>query len=151
MVSRRTWTGWTKKSKADWDMAVGRLDRNTGTGYLPFRNAVGSSLEEDDRVYVKGYPQGEPHEKPSRTMWRTTGTVWDETSHQIRSRSYDASGGLSGAPLYKVENGKAIVYGVHRGSKCCYWFKKYNRATKLNTARMDSICDFIGGNTVSSC
>ena len=89
VVARRTWKGWTQWCMADWDMAVCELDRDTqpSVGWLKFRNAEGVSLQENDRIYVKGYPQGEPHEKPANTMWVTTGTVWQETSQELNKES----------------------------------------------------------------
>jgi len=104
-------TGWTKKKKRSHDYAAIFLPRSfpigKRVGYFGYANLGYFSL-----LRLKVNLSGYPGDKPRGTQWWHCRRIKFVTSRTL-VYNIDTAGGQSGAPVWRLKNGKRHVVGIH--------------------------------------
>lgn len=110
-TSFRSVTGWTQKRRRSHDYGAIILPRNCAygnrLGYFGYANLSYFSLL-GLTVNLSGYPG----DKPSGTQWWHARRIKWVTPRTI-VYNIDTAGGQSGAPVWRLRNGKRHVVGIH--------------------------------------
>ena len=96
--------GWLERADEAFDLAAIKLDCTVGvsTGWL------GIFWQSASQASVRSILQGYPSDKPTATMWRSSGTV---ATSQRRQNFYslDTYAGESGSPVYQQRGQRAAL------------------------------------------
>jgi V8-like Glu-specific endopeptidase len=124
----RSNAGWTTNNQRihDYGAIIVPSDFTFGTqqGFFGFASLPKEQLQ-GKALSVVGYPSDGGPDRVRNTLWSHTRNATGITDTVI-SYDIDTVGGQSGSPLYVVQNGQAIVVGIHTNGSATA-----NSATRL--------------------
>jgi V8-like Glu-specific endopeptidase len=130
--SLRSVKGWTRSKKRSHDYAGIILPRSCDygrrLGYFGYGNYSTGTLR-NLTVNVSGYPG----DKPAGTQWWHARKIKRVTSRTI-VYNIDTAGGQSGAPVWRIKNGKRYAVGIHTNGS-----SSGNSATRIVKAVYNNI------------
>ncbi|HEY9638770.1 MAG TPA: trypsin-like serine protease [Coleofasciculaceae cyanobacterium] len=130
----RSYTNWTSSRDSNYDIALITLDRSIGSttgwlGYTTYSTVNG----------LTGHIAGYPAEKDSGLyLYYHSGLIASSNSYRLYY-PIDTSGGQSGSSIYRINNSKRYVFGVHTTGST-----SSNGGTRLDSKKFNDIKSWIG-------
>jgi glutamyl endopeptidase len=134
--------GWINNANSEYDIAIVKLETNTGLGFASFGYHPG--LSNNWNMRSNGYP----NDKMWGTHWRTEGKPSGVNPLSIEFRNLDLVNGCSGSAIhYELEAGHRIIYGTFFGE---WWTStdRWNQFSRITSTRFSLMCDFINNEVV---
>jgi glutamyl endopeptidase len=129
--------GWINRGDSEYDIAIVRLEENSGLGFVSF--GYNNALSNDWNMRSHGYPG----DKDYGTQWRTGGKPSGVNPLSIEFRNLDTFGGCSGSGIhYALQEGHRIIYGTLFG-QISTSTDRWNQFSRITSARFSLMCDEI--------
>ncbi len=129
----RSYTGWTRYSDSDYDIALITLNRSIGNstgwlGYAYYPSVNGIT------AHLAGYPGDRDN---GRRLYYHYGSILGSTTNRVRY-TIDTAGGQSGSGVYRLNSGQRYVFAVHTNGGTTS-----NSGTRITRQRFDDIRNWI--------